>query len=125
MYAKMFYRQIRLQVRFWDLATQTAQAECRGHKNWVLCLAWSPDAKYVASGDMDGDLWLWDPTTGKAFGACRGHRKWITSIVSQSMPVTCALAFFRLDLCWSYEEGGGCKWIIVSVVGLCSSSKDT
>jgi len=68
------------QVRFWDLDTQTPHRECRGHKNWVLCLAWSPDGAHLVSGDMDGDLWLWDPATGESRGRCQGHRKWITSL---------------------------------------------
>jgi WD40 repeat protein len=53
----------------------------QGHKNWVLCVAWSPDGAMVASGDMDGNIWLWDPVTGKPLGTCKGHSKWITSLV--------------------------------------------
>ncbi len=54
----------------------------QAHKNWVLVVAWSPDAQYVASGDMDGTIHLWDPKSGKLLGTCSGHGKWITSIVS-------------------------------------------
>lgn len=54
----------------------------QGHKNWVLCVSWSPDGALVASGDMDGNIWLWDPATGKPLGTCKGHSKWITSLVS-------------------------------------------
>jgi WD40 repeat protein len=39
-----------------------------GHKNWVLCIAWSPDGKLLLSGSKDGELRLWEPTTGKAIG---------------------------------------------------------
>lgn len=53
----------------------------QGHRNWVLCVAWSPDGALVASGDMDGNIWLWDPATGKPLGTCKGHSKWITSLV--------------------------------------------
>eukprot|EP00798_Chlamydomonas_sp_ICE-L_P015895 gene15895-22029_t len=52
----------------------------QGHRNWVLVVSWSPDAKYIVSGDMDGNLWLWNPKTGEPFGQCQGHKKWITSI---------------------------------------------
>ena len=78
-------------------------ATCQGHKDWVLCVAWSPDAAHVASGDKAGVILLWDPATGQALGTCKGgrlhcwgaapraglphtldwaagHTKWITSI---------------------------------------------
>lgn len=53
----------------------------QGHKHWVLSVAWSPDAAMVASGDMDGTIFLWDPKTGKPLGSCKGHTKWIASLV--------------------------------------------
>ena len=36
-------------VRFWDLTTETPLHTCKGHKNWVLCVAWSPDGQKLAS----------------------------------------------------------------------------
>ena len=45
----------------------------QGHKAWVLCVAWSPDAAQIATGDMAGVLWLWDPATGKPHGSCKGE----------------------------------------------------
>ncbi len=43
-------------MRFYDLARELPAAPCAGHKNWVLCVAWSPDAALVASGGMDGEV---------------------------------------------------------------------
>ena len=43
-------------------------------------VAWSPDGQFIASGDMNGDIWLWDPATGLPRGQCQGHKKWITSL---------------------------------------------
>ncbi len=43
----------------------------QGHKNWVLCLAWSPDGKYVISGSMDGQVLVWQADTGTLKGVCR------------------------------------------------------
>lgn len=40
-----------------------------GHKNWVLCIAWSPDGKHLVSGSKSGELLLWDPQTGKQSGS--------------------------------------------------------
>jgi WD40 repeat protein len=56
----------------------------QGHRNWVLVVAWSPDAQMIASGDMDGSILLWDPKDGKLLGSCSGHKKWITSLVGSS-----------------------------------------
>ena len=53
----------------------------QNHRNWVLCLAWSPDATMVATGDMDGKVCLWQRASGKLLGICSGHSKWITSLV--------------------------------------------
>ena len=44
-------------------------------------------SELVASGDMDGNIWLWDPATGKPLGTCKGHSKWITSLVSEMVGV--------------------------------------
>ena len=57
------------------------RARAQGHRSWVLAVAWSPDAKILASGDMDGAINLWDPETGRLLGGCSGHKKWITSLV--------------------------------------------
>ncbi len=79
-------------VRIWDLNTQTRLHECKGegessnsnrstgHVNWVMCVSWSPDSKYIASGGMDGRLCLWDPETGKHLGTMKAHRDSVTWI---------------------------------------------
>lgn len=53
------------------LRPKTYNLITQGHKNWVLCLAWSPDAKLLVSGGMDGMLWLWNPETGEPLGCCK------------------------------------------------------
>ena len=40
----------------------------------MLTLAWSPDAKMLASGGMDGMVWLWSPDKGEPLGSCRVRR---------------------------------------------------
>ena len=68
-------------VRFWDLAREGAAAQCAGHKNWVMCVAWSPDGALLASGGMEGEVRLWQPGKGNASVALlKGHRKGITSL---------------------------------------------
>lgn len=68
-------------VRLWDLHTQTPLYTLTGHKNWVLCLAWSADSKKLASGDKSGQILVWDPESGKQIGKTMiGHKQWITSL---------------------------------------------
>ncbi|CAZ86082.1 unnamed protein product [Tuber melanosporum] len=68
-------------ARVWDCDTETPIHTLKGHKSWVLCVSWSPDAKYIATGSMDNTIRLWDAQTGKALGdAMRGHTKWITGL---------------------------------------------
>jgi WD40 repeat protein len=37
-----------------------------GHKGWVQTLEWSPNGAVLASGSMDGCIWLWNPHSGKS-----------------------------------------------------------
>jgi len=68
-------------VRIWDLETETPKFTCKGHNNWVLVLSFSPNGKYLVSGDMDGDIYVWNPLTGAKVGAgFKGHKKFITAI---------------------------------------------
>ena len=43
-------------VRFWDVFTETPLHTCRAHKHWILCIAWSPDGKRLASGCKNGQV---------------------------------------------------------------------
>ena len=61
-------------VRIWDLFTETPMYTCggvgsgsssTGHKDWVLCLAFSPDCSKLASGGKDSMVFIWDAQTGK------------------------------------------------------------
>lgn len=69
-------------VRFWDTNTNLPKHTCRGHKNHVLCTAWSASSNNTfASGDLNGVLILWDPSSGKMLGQpIKAHTKWITTI---------------------------------------------
>lgn len=74
-------------ARIWDCDTQTTMATLTGHRNWVLCVSWSPDAELIATGSMDNTIRLWEADKGKPLGGgngessvLRGHSKWITSL---------------------------------------------
>jgi WD40 repeat protein len=57
-------------ITVWDLTTQQAVADFKGHKFGVSCLAFSPNMKHLASVGFqhDGYLTLWDWKTGSQVG---------------------------------------------------------
>ncbi|MEB3224006.1 MAG: hypothetical protein VKS61_18185 [Candidatus Sericytochromatia bacterium] len=46
---------------------------CPTHTDTVTCLAFSPDARWLATGSRDGTVRVWEVTTGRARGVLLGH----------------------------------------------------
>lgn len=54
---------------------------CTGHKNWVLCIAWSPDSSKLVSACKNGVIFVWDADSGQKLGApMSGHKQWVTEL---------------------------------------------
>jgi eukaryotic-like serine/threonine-protein kinase len=54
-------------VRLWDLTnTNRSLSALRGHLSALICLAWSPDGTWLASGGEDGEIKIWNPTARDA-----------------------------------------------------------
>ncbi|MCI0381228.1 MAG: WD40 repeat domain-containing protein [Gemmataceae bacterium] len=47
-------------VQLWDTAAGKPLAKLIGHKDWILCVAFSGDGKQLVSGDINGSVILWD-----------------------------------------------------------------
>src|SRR5262249_40271078 len=56
------------EVRLWDLSAPREQAVLRGHRGPLLCMAFSPDARVLATAGADRELKLWDVAAGKEKG---------------------------------------------------------
>ncbi|OAF69658.1 hypothetical protein A3Q56_02592 [Intoshia linei] len=68
-------------VRFWNIYTELPQFSCKGHKNWVLVISWSPDDKFLASACKNGQIIIWNPVTGEQkLQPIKAHKKWINAI---------------------------------------------
>ena len=54
--------------------------ELKGHRDLVYSVSWSPDSKYIASGNRDGIVRVWDATTGTCIHTLTGHTHPIYSL---------------------------------------------
>jgi serine/threonine protein kinase len=51
-----------------------------GHQETVLAVAITPDGKYIASGCLDGQIWLWNGLTGELIHRSIAHESAIRSM---------------------------------------------
>src|SRR5438105_2816769 len=61
----------------WGLCQQNALATLTGHRDYVQCIALSPDGQLLASGSGDGEIKLWDVASRHETGSlqCTGDGK--------------------------------------------------
>jgi WD40 repeat protein len=76
-------------VKVWEANTGQETPALKGYTNDVLCLAFSPDGKRLASGNGDRQAWdkafpgvvkVWDAQTGQQLLSLKGHTKLVSSV---------------------------------------------
>lgn len=67
-------------VRVYRVADGTLAYEITKHTDWVTSLQFSPDGKFLVTGDRGGALFLWDAATGRERGDLKGHTEQITAV---------------------------------------------
>ena len=60
-------------IGLYDVRVPQTIARLGGHRVPVYALEWSPDGKYLASGDASGVVQIWDATACKSLG--QGNKK--------------------------------------------------
>ena len=67
-------------LRVWDLSRGEVQHILKGHTNFVVAAAISPDGRLLASGGRDRTLRLWDMADGRQQRVIQVHDGWVTGV---------------------------------------------
>ncbi|HTU88541.1 MAG TPA: sigma-70 family RNA polymerase sigma factor [Gemmataceae bacterium] len=68
------------EVQVWDVASERQRLWLDGHKSRAGSVAFSPDNRMLATGDMSGKLFLWELASGRLRHRFVGHDSWITAL---------------------------------------------
>ena len=52
----------------------------KGHSEWVLSVAYSPDGTKIISGSRDNTIKIWDANTGECLKTLEGHSNRVLSV---------------------------------------------
>ena len=67
-------------MRLWDCVTVNCVRLMTGHKSAVLCLAFSPDGRFLASGSSDRRVLVWDIAYGHLLAELSHHKSIISGL---------------------------------------------
>jgi tetratricopeptide (TPR) repeat protein len=68
------------EVKVWDARTGAELLTLRGHTDWVIAVAYSPDGTRLASASHDQTVKVWDVTSGAELLTLRGHSGALTAV---------------------------------------------
>jgi WD40 repeat protein len=76
----------------------------------ILSIAFSPDGKLLATGDVNGEIHLWRVTDGQPILNCKGHAGWIHAIAfSPDGKMLCSASSDHTVKLWDIWDGSCLK----------------
>ena len=70
----------RVEAEIWSGTTGIHIAELKGHSDWIVDLAYSPDGNQITSVSYDETGIMWDARTGIQSKVLRGHTDWVRAV---------------------------------------------
>ncbi|CAN0398008.1 unnamed protein product, partial [Discosporangium mesarthrocarpum] len=77
-------------LRVVDFDTQTLDSCFRSWFGGILCLDWSPDARFIVTGGEDDAVTLWCLETRDCVLRGEGHSSWVTGVSFDPWTFDCA-----------------------------------
>jgi WD40 repeat protein len=75
------------QIRLWDLHTNECLQTIVAHYLPVICVAFSSDGRYLATGSMDKTVKVWDTSNWECLHTLTGHRSLTLTVAFSPTPV--------------------------------------
>ncbi|KFD65473.1 hypothetical protein M514_03866 [Trichuris suis] len=106
-------------LRVFDYHTMELQGLMRSYFGGLLCVAWSPDAKYIATGGEDDLVSIYSVQDKRTVCRGQGHRSWVSKVAFDPYTslVYCSGSIMHLDS----DEDLRCA-TNNSIVGKCGGS---
>ncbi len=74
-------------LRIWDLQTYKCLHTIIAHQLPIICVAFSPDGRYLATGSMDKTVKIWDTHSWDCLQTLRGHHSLTLTVAFSPTPV--------------------------------------
>jgi WD40 repeat protein len=103
-------------LRVFSLSTGVLYGGCSSYYGGLLCLAWSPDGRYIAAGGEDDLIFLWSAEDNRLVAHLEGHLSYITAVAfdgeSPGVPYSYRVASVAMDCAlglWEVNCGEGAE----------------
>lgn len=71
-------------LRIVDFSRESPRVAFRSYFGALLCVAWSPDGRYIATGGEDDLVSIWSPAEERLIARLEGHTSWVSAVAWDS-----------------------------------------